>query len=248
MVDVNCYIYSLVIFNAINTARSYSVRIKTKSGLAGIKHPEPQKLNSELYPDKIISRAEDQLADTLNVIRGKLSMVEQSVSHAFWKNQAVIIVCGSVTLLTSILICCISVWQASKLFSNGFWNKKFFKSGGWWIVLAALCGGLFGICLGLLIFPISGIFLASGFMLIGVSIVYVGRRGAIIGGIGGLEVGMTFGALHSNSVSAIFIEGILCSFAGVAIGFIPIFPNLKINVRYIQHGLRSKTEHCPIRV
>ncbi|GFE54939.1 type I repeat containing protein [Babesia ovis] len=79
----------------------------------------------------------------------------------------------------------------------------------------------------------------TSFMLLGSSVVYIGRRGAILGAVGGLTVGLTLGVIHSGSTSAIIIEGILCMFAGVTIGFIPLFPTLKINSRYIDQGLRA---------
>ncbi|AFZ79576.1 hypothetical protein BEWA_024250 [Theileria equi strain WA] len=159
------------------------------------------------------------------------------VVYEGWRLQAIYISAG-IIIVVDLLLLGFTFWQTGKLFSHGLWSKKLFKGGGCWMIVAALCGIIFGSCLGYMIsIPLIPL-MAMGFMLLGVAFILVGRRGAILGGIAGIQIGLAFGSINFSSIGAIITEGVLCSFAGICIGFIPIFPDMRINARYIQLGLR----------
>lgn len=109
------------------------------------------------------------------------------------------------------------------------------------MILAAFIGALIGVCLSFALGIHYICYFLSGCLLVGASVVYIGRRGAILGITGGAIIGITLGSVHRGSIGASIVEGIICTAAGVSIGFLPIFPNLKINARYIQQGLRSSS-------
>ncbi|EAN32902.1 putative integral membrane protein [Theileria parva strain Muguga] len=156
-----------------------------------------------------------------------------------WTQSNIIGVSVIAILNTFILV--IVVKQTSSLFSKGF-GRKYMNGGGWWLMLSALVGMLFGIFMGV-IMNYSMIILGFSFMLLSVSALLLGRRGMLVGAISGLEVGAVFGTINSGSVSAIITEALLCCFAGVAIGFVPMFPNIKINARYIQRSLKWNAKY-----
>lgn len=124
-------------------------------------------------------------------------------------------------------------------FLQGIWSEKFLKGGGYWLLAAAGIGSAVGTALGIALYPSFLCYFISGFMMVGASVVYIGRRGAILGTTGGLTAGLALAIMHSGSISASILEGLLCTIAGIIIGFVPIFPNLKMNARYIQQGIRS---------
>lgn len=186
-----------------------------------------------------------------NVGPDLLALIERAVEIEHRWKRMLHLLCSISSVMGSFCLFSLSLWQTSKLFSQvrslsispkfeqGLWNQKFFKGGGYWLLTGAGCGAILGACLSFALDPFYTCYFMSGFMLLGASVVYIGRRGAILGTTGGMVVGLTLGVIHSGSISASIVEGILCMFSGIAIGFVPIFPSLKINTRYIQQGLRS---------
>ncbi|EDO06603.1 putative integral membrane protein [Babesia bovis T2Bo] len=166
---------------------------------------------------------------------------ETAESESRWR-LIVHIVNSILCIIGSLCLLFLSMQQAGRLFSQGMWSRKFLRGGGYWVLGGAGCGIVLGVSLGFTLNSYYIPYFFSGFMLLGASIIYIGRRGAILGTVGGLMVGLTLGVIHSGSASAIIVEGILCMLAGVTIGFIPIFPNLKMNSRYIDQGLRAAAQ------
>ncbi|CDR94050.1 membrane protein, putative [Babesia bigemina] len=177
--------------------------------------------------------------EELDACPNLLNLLESSTEEGpKWKFVLHVVTC-TLCMVGSCCLIFLSLLQTGRLFSQGMWSLKFYQSGGFCILGAAFAGLLLGMCLGFSLGTYYMAYLISGFMLLGAAVIYVGRRGAVLGAVGGTIVGLTLGVSHSGSVSAVVVEGVLCLFAGIAIGFIPIFPNLKINVRYIQHGVRA---------
>ncbi|UKK01919.2 thrombospondin, type I repeat containing protein [Theileria orientalis] len=140
-----------------------------------------------------------------------------------------------VALNATILI--VVMWQTSRLFSKGF-AKKYMNGGGWWILLSALLGNGIGCFAGYML-DYSVLALGFSFMLFGVSFLLVGSRAMVIGGISGAEIGIILGVIRGGSISSIIVHTIFCFCAGFAIGYVPVFPNIKVNSRYIDKSLRK---------
>ncbi|OEH76480.1 transmembrane domain [Cyclospora cayetanensis] len=173
--------------------------------------------------------------------------------------------CTPVIVVSSLLfaVCCFSVVVTAilmgNLFSKGFVSSAFFYGGGYALLAASLfglavgstCGGAVARC-----WP-AALSFGGGTLAFACGIVLLGRRGAWLGAIGGVTTGGSIAGLVNPSAFPISCESLskisvslLCAvFAavgcvmglllGIVIGFAPIFRDLKMNSRYIRHGLQK---------
>ncbi|XP_952093.1 uncharacterized protein TA14210 [Theileria annulata] len=209
-----------------------------------LRNPNPTQYSSNANNTILkVSNKTGLISETGKLINNTKKLLEQSLlslydfeyeNELLWTQNNIIGV--SIIIILNTLIFIIIIKQTSSLFSKGL-GRKYMNGGGWWLMLSALLGMLFG-CLVGVIMRYSMLILGFSFMLLSVSALLLGRMGMVVGGVAGLEIGSIFGTINSGSISRIIFEALLCCFAGVAIGFVPMFPNIKINARYIQRSLK----------
>ncbi|KAL8426666.1 hypothetical protein Efla_005923 [Eimeria flavescens] len=155
--------------------------------------------------------------------------------------------CTPVVVISSIIFaaCFFSVLVTSimmgTLFSRGFVSSSFFFGGGYAILAAAffglatgmICGGVIAGC-----WP-AALSFGGGTLAFACSIVLLGRRGAWLGAVGGAATGGSIAGLVEPGAFPISLGCVMGLLLGIVVGFAPIFRDLKMNSRYIRHGLHG---------
>ncbi|EEA07014.1 uncharacterized protein CMU_033990 [Cryptosporidium muris RN66] len=141
-----------------------------------------------------------------------------------------------------ILIAFLAIYWQSGLFSQGLKSSHFWKGGGYWlagsgslgIIVGMLVGGLVSSCIA------GALTLGGSLCNLFMSILLVGRLGAVLGALGGLGTGAVIGIMaHSGTVS--WAIGLSLGFLlGLVVGFSPIARSLRMNDRFIRRGIRQR--------
>ncbi|PHJ25639.1 transmembrane domain protein [Cystoisospora suis] len=149
---------------------------------------------------------------------------------------AAFLVCFAMVSLAALLM--------STVFSKGFFSPVFFRGGGYAILLASALGLTAGGLLGGLVRPCWPriLYCGGGLMAFAAAFVFLGKRGAAVGAVGGLVTGGSIGALIVPAPLSVALGCVVGFLLGLVFGFAPIFRELKMNSRYIRYGLENSQQ------
>ncbi|SJK86238.1 hypothetical protein BMR1_03g00450 [Babesia microti strain RI] len=179
-----------------------------------------QPLTNRVVVDKAVDNRVIVIPKTKNFYSGNAKTISISIA-----------IC---TFVLSIVVTCYLIYHTASLFSKGFYSTKFYKGGGTLMVFMAMEGNLFGLFLGWIVWHDlnTSISVAGPSMCLFVAVILLGPRGATLGGFGGFTLGFVFGNFICNSINSMVLWSTVGICCGSIIGFLPVFPSLKINQRY----------------